>query len=124
MALVYKRFVPTGQALLTLAGAEYTREVVRVAKDITFTGGEKISASPNVSATVYSQAWNRGRGVKGRADALNRGHLGTGPSAGFPPRKTVTITGVPGRMTIENFIPLVDGFKLADEENSVMRAPL
>jgi hypothetical protein len=56
---------------------------------------------------------------------LNRGLLGSGPSAGFPIGKTVTITGIRGKATVQNIKHLVEGFQLADDEtNSVLQAPL
>lgn len=105
-----------------MSAPDYTRDALREAKNITFTGCEEIIASPTTEARFLRQ---RFRGVQGRADALNRGLLGTGPSAGFPPRKTVTITGIPGKATVQNIRHLIEGFQLADDEtNSVLQAPL
>lgn len=122
VSLVYKRFAPSGQALLTLAAPDFTRDALRLAKKITFMGCEEIYAS----ATTDTQfSWERLRGTKGRADALNRGLLGSGPSAGFPAGRTVSLVGIPGRVTVQSFRPLVEGFQLADdEENSVLQVPL
>lgn len=121
VSLVYRRFLPLGQALLTLSDPEFTRDAVRAAQNITFTGCEEIRAS----ATADQYSGQRYRGIKGRADALKRGLLGSGPSAGFPAGRTVTITGIPGRVSIQNFRLLVQGFQLADdEENCVLQVPL
>ena len=106
-----------------MAAPDFTRDALRLAKKITFMGCEEIYAS---TTTDIQFSWEkRFRGVKGRADALNRGLLGSGPSAGFPPGRTVSIVGIPGRATVQSFRPLVEGFQLADdEENSVMQVPL
>jgi len=121
-SLIYHRFAPTGQAVLTMAVPDYTRDALRAAKNITFTGHEEISASLTTDPRFFRQ---RSRGVQGRADALNRGLLGSGPSAGFPSGRTVTISGVPGKVTVQNMRQLVEGFQLADDEmNSVLQAPL
>jgi hypothetical protein len=101
---------------------DYARDALRAAKNITFTGHEEISASLTTDPRFFRQ---RFRGVQGRADALNRGLLGSGPSAGFPSRRTVTISGVPGKVAVQNIRQLVEGFQLADDEvNSVLQAPL
>lgn len=122
VSLIYKRFTPTGQAVLTLTTADLVREALRAARKITFTGREEIGAFVTVDPQFTPQ---RQRGVKGRVDALNRGLLGSGPSAGFPARRTVTVTGFPGKMLLENFMPYVEGFQLAnDRKASVMQAPL
>lgn len=122
VSLIYKRFSPTGQAILTFTTADLVREALRTAKKITFTGREEIGASMTVDPQFSAQ---RQRGVKGRIDALNRGLLGSGPSAGFPTGRTVTLTGFPGKMTLPNFIPYVEGFQLAnDRTTSVIQAPL
>ena len=122
MSLIYQRFAPTGQAVLTMALPDYARDALRAAKNITFTGREEIRASLTIDSRFFRK---RSRGVQGRADALNRGLLGSGPSAGFPNGRTVTISGVPGRVTVENIRQLVREFKLADDEiNSVLQAPL
>ena len=105
-----------------MAVPDYAQDAIRAAKNITFTGNEEISASLTIDSRFLRQ---RFRGVQGRADALNRGLLGSGPSAGFPSGRTVTITGVPGRATVKNIGELVRGFQLADDEiNSVLQAPL
>lgn len=105
-----------------MAVPDYARDALRAAKDITFTGSEEITASLTTDPRFLRQ---RSRGVKGRADALNRGLLGSGPSAGFPSGRTVTITGVPGKVTAQNIRLLVEGFQLADNEmNSVLQVPL
>ena len=122
VSLIYRRFAPTGQAVLTLAVPDFAQDAVRSAKNITFTGFEKISASLTTNPRFLRQ---RSRGVQGRADALNRGLLGSGPSAGFQSGRTVTITGVPGRVSINLIRQLIKGFQLAnDEMNSVLQAPL
>lgn len=120
-SLLYDWFSPTGKALLTFSAPDLIPDALRAAKKITFTGCEKINASVTVEARYLKQ---RFRGVKGRADALNRGLLGSGPSAGFPPGKTVTVNGFPGRMTVKSFVPFIQGFQLAnDETNSVIQVP-
>ncbi|KAF8803490.1 hypothetical protein BYT27DRAFT_6726275 [Phlegmacium glaucopus] len=122
VSLIYRRFAPTGEALLTMAVPDYAQDALRAANKITFTGSEEISASLTIDSRFSRQ---RSRGVQGRADALNRGLLGSGPSAGFPSRKTVTVSGVPGRATVHNIRQLVQEFQLADDEtNSVLQAPL
>lgn len=105
-----------------MAVPDFARDALNAAKKITFTGREEISASLTIDSRFLP---HRSRGVQGRADALNRGLLGSGPSAGFPSGKTVTITGVPGRVTLYTFRSLVQGFHLADDEiNCVLQAPL
>jgi len=122
VSLIYQHFAPTGQAVLTVAVPDYTRDALRAAKNITFTGCEEINASLTIDSRFFRQ---RSRGVQGRADALNRGLLGSGASAGFPSGRTVTISGVPGKVTVKNIRQLVQEFQLADDEtNSVLQAPL
>lgn len=105
-----------------MVAPDYAQDALRAAKNLTFTGCEEISASLTVEARFFRQ---RSRGVQGRADALNRGLLGSGPSAGFPSGRTVTITGVPGKVTAVKIRQLVQGFHLADDEmNSVLQAPM
>jgi len=105
-----------------MAVPDYARDALRAAKNITFSGSEEINASLTIDPRFSRQ---RFRGVQGRADALNRGLLGSGPSAGFPSRRTVTISGVPGKATAKNIRELVREFQLADDEiNSVLQAPL
>jgi hypothetical protein len=92
------------------------------AKKITL-GREEITASITVDPQLSTG--QRVRGVKGRADALNRGLLGNGPSAGFPSGTTVTVVGLPGKTTVENFMKLLRGFQLAlDGTKSVILVPL
>jgi hypothetical protein len=122
VSLVYHRFAPTGQAVLTLAVPDHARDALRSAKNITFTGFEEISASLTTDSRFLRQ---RFRGVQGRADALNRGLLGSGPSAGFQSGKTVTITGIPGKVSVQYIRQLLKGFQLADDEmNSVLQVPM
>ena len=123
VSLIYKRFAPSGSGILTLSTPDLVRDTLRAAKKITFTGCEEITATLSTDPKFSRE---RFRGVKGRADALNRGLRGFGPSAGFPNGRTVTVTGFPGKnMTVEKFIPYVRGFQLAnDETNSVLHAPL
>lgn len=123
VSLVYKRFKPTGQGVLTFSTPDLMQNSLPAAKKITFTGREEIFAS--ITVDPFLTAGQRLRGVKGRTDASNRGLLGNGPSAGFPPGKTVTVVGFPGKMTLKQFMPHVNGFQLAlDETKSVMQAPL
>ena len=99
------------------------RDALEAAKKITFTGREEIGASITVDPALSTG--QRRRGVKGRTDALNRGLLGSGTSAGFPAGRTVTVLGFPGTWTVRNFMPYVKGFELAlDPENSVVQCPL
>jgi len=123
VSLVYKRFLPTGQGILTLSGPDLLREALSAAKKITFTGREEIIASITLDPRLTSK--DRQRGVKGRADALNRALIGFGPSAGFPVGRTVTVVGFPGKTSLRNFMPFVKGFQLAlDETKSVVQAPI
>lgn len=100
------------------------RNAFPAAKEITFTGSEKITAVITSDPAIRTR--QRLRGIKGRADALNRGLLGFGPSAGgFPAGKTVTVVGFPGKSPIEKVLHYVRGFRLAgDEQNSVIQVPL
>ena len=105
-----------------MAVPDFARDALNAAKKITFTGREEISASLTIDSRFLP---HRSRGVQGRADALNRGILDYGPSAGFPPGRTVTITGLPGRSGVQHIIPLTQGFQLeGDETNSVLQVPL
>jgi len=122
VSLVYKRYQPTGKGLLTFSTPENLREALQAAKKITFTGREKITASITVDPQLSTG--QRLRGVRGRADASHRGLLGSGPSAGFPAGRTVTVVGFPGKMTVEKFLPLVKGFQLALDKKSVVQVPL
>lgn len=110
---------------MTLSAPDYTQKAFQAAKEITFTGSEKITAEVASNPTTIHR--QRLRGIKGRAEALKRGLLGHGPNAGgFPAGKTVTIVGFPGKFPIENLLlNYLRGFQLAsDELNSVIQVPL
>lgn len=98
-------------------------DALQAARKITFTGREKIIAS--ITLDPQLSTGQRLRGVRGRVDALNRGLHGSGPSAGFPPGRSVTVVGLPGKATVHDFMPYAQGFQLAhDEKISVSQVPL
>jgi hypothetical protein len=123
VSIDYFRFSPAGTAILTMIAPDYTRNALQAAKTITFTGCDKIRVYPTLNAKFFGQ---RFRGAKGRAEALSRGILtGSGPSAWFPAGKTVIINGFPGRSTVQDLRPFIEGFELKyDETTSVLLAPM
>jgi hypothetical protein len=123
VSLVYKNFQPTGQGVLTFSAPDNLHDSLEAAKKITL-GREEIIAS--ITVDPFLSTGQRFRGVKGRADALNRGLLGNGPSAGFPAGRTVTVVGFPGKTNVESFMSsYLRGFQLAlDETKSVILVPV
>ena len=121
----YNKFQPSGQGILAFSAPDYMRLALQETKKITFTGSEKITSS--VTTDPLRINMRRLRGAKGRVEALNRGLLGMGASAGFPAGKTVTVVGFPGKWTVDTFMPYLQGFQLARnqaETDSVLQVPL
>ncbi|KAF8162936.1 hypothetical protein B0H34DRAFT_693481 [Crassisporium funariophilum] len=122
VSILYQHFRPAGKALLTMSLPDYTRDAIRDAERLTMGDNHGITAEPTADPRFMPQ---RHRGVKGRADATNRGMLGSGPSAGFVSGKTVTLYGLPGKALKRDVSRMVQGFELAGtEETSVLQAPI
>jgi hypothetical protein len=117
VSLLYWRFNPTRRALLSFSARDAVLDAIADAKKITFTGCDKIECN----LYTNSQYEQRIRGAKGRADAVRRGFDGTGPSALFPPGKTVIVSGLRGKTPDYKFHEMIRGFQLEDDrETSVL----
>jgi hypothetical protein len=91
---LYTHFRPTGKALLTTSLPSYTQAVIRGLEDLNVAGSR-------VSGEAVYNIWSDR--VKGEAP-------GDGPSAGLEAGKTVTISGFPGRTSIQDIYKLLKNF--------------
>jgi hypothetical protein len=114
VSLIYRRFEPTGNALLSFSVPQAVAQAMDEVEKITFTGCDKIECSIYTNP-LYEQ---RIRGAKGRADAVRRGFDGSGPSALFPPGKTVTVNGLRGKTPLPKFLEMIRGFQLEDDQET------
>jgi len=120
VSLYYKHFRPTGKAILTMALPDYTRDAIRDAEQILIPGC-KILAEPVVDLPGLGIRSEPSKGDPRSDPEL----LGTGPSAGVPERRTVTLHGLRGKSTVGHVMPLLKGFRLSREEKyPVQHAPL
>lgn len=49
---------------------------------------------------------------------MRRGFEGSGPSALFPPGKTVTVSGLRGKTPLYKFLEMIRGFQLEDDQET------
>ncbi|KAF8911078.1 hypothetical protein CPB84DRAFT_1842332 [Gymnopilus junonius] len=118
VSLFYRHFRPTGKAILTMSLPEYTRDAIRDAEEI-IVPGHHIEADPideprslNIPENLSDIA---------NEDVTDPSQLGTGPAARVPERKTVTISGVPGKKSIKDIQYLLRGFRLAPDRQYPVR---
>jgi len=113
VAIDYRRFLPTGRAILTLVTPDVLNKNLHALKNTT------ISSIPITAVSCPAPSdIARIRGVDGRKEAAERGRLtGDGPGGGITNGgKNVVIWGLPGRVTPEGLKNLLRDFKLAGTE--------
>lgn len=106
MSLVFKAFVPTGDAVLSLTLPDYMRENLRALQN-TSISGHTLHASALVAPPPGNIAL--GDGLRGGLDK-------TGTS--------VVVWGFPGRYHREAFDDLLEGYELAEGDNSIIKLDL
>ncbi|PPQ76626.1 hypothetical protein CVT26_012733 [Gymnopilus dilepis] len=111
-SLLYKDFRPTGKAVLTTSLPDYTPGVLSGASDIILPGA-KIEAEAIYDIASLNIPENPAD--VGKEGAVDPSQLGTGPAARVPERKTVTITGIPGKRSFKDLDYLLEGFRLASD---------
>ncbi|RDB24265.1 hypothetical protein Hypma_008713 [Hypsizygus marmoreus] len=126
VAINYWRFGPSGRALITLTQSDFMQENLRALNRLTIAG-----IPAKAQAIYYNEAVsNRTRGVKGRAEAVERGFpLGTGPWGNYPNHeRNVVIWGLPGKLTVDALeANALEGFKVArskDGKAMIIKVPL
>ena len=131
VALVYKRFRPTDEALIALESPDYLES--HLAK---ITRLELYGAKLKAQAYIPQDGWDltrgrRSRGHKGRKEAAERGVWnGDGPNAGIKGLsidKVVTLWGFPGKATVEAVEKFLQEFKVSrtkEGEAMIYKFPL
>lgn len=117
VVLNYDRFRPTGTAYITFTKPDFTPNALKILHGNTL-GGSRIEAKL-VRSTEVSSTGSRTRGIKGKAEAAERGLFdGRGPNAGLTRNATnVVISGLPGKSTSDIIKGLVKPYKLAGYED-------
>lgn len=106
VALQYRHFRPTGKAILTMALPDFTRKAILQLENTRLLG-VRPEAEPILSPETFL-------GTPQNVNSLEV--TGDGPSAGVTPRRTVSLSGLPGRTGIETVHKLLQGFKLVNEK--------
>jgi len=113
--LLYKRFRPTGRAVLACSVPDHTQDVVRECSK-TSIGLRSIKAYPTTDEQYFER---RKRGLVGKSEATQRGALtGNGPTPGGNPNRTVTVTNVPHGMHFKKMAALAEGFELKGDDGT------
>ncbi|KAF9566298.1 hypothetical protein CPC08DRAFT_814867 [Agrocybe pediades] len=123
VAIYYKHFRPTGKALLTMVLPDYTSDALRGLREINIPG-----------CTLEAETVEKPEELLGKpkeAETTNSRRLpilpiyGNGPSAHVPVRRSVTISGIPGRAGVRHIETMLSDFKVAkDVRNPVQAVPL
>ncbi|KAK2460584.1 hypothetical protein APHAL10511_007054 [Amanita phalloides] len=97
VTLVYKRFTPTGTAMVSLTRPDFLKKNLQLLENISISG-IPLKSRPRLLDDAY-MTLPRARGEKGREEADQRGTLnGDGPRAGIrDDGRTVTVWGYPGK---------------------------
>ena len=114
VAIDYKRFIPTGTAIVTLTNSTFIRNAVSSLHGAIIAAHE-VQATSIADEDSEEMLMPRTRGVKGRAQAAERGATtGDGPAGGTKGSgSNVVLYGLPGRMSSEAAWYYLSGFKLA-----------
>ncbi|GJE86928.1 RNA recognition motif domain-containing protein [Phanerochaete sordida] len=114
VAIDYKRFIPTGTAIVTLTDSAFIRSAVSSLHG-SIIAGHEVTATSIADDDSEEMLQPRARGVKGRVQAAERGvTTGDGPAGGTKSGgSNVVLYGLPGRMTPEAAWYYLSGFKLA-----------
>lgn len=121
VAIDYLACMPTGKAILTVSSPDLAEENFRLLSNFTIMG------FPIDVRTISEPAsYGRGRGIRGRQDAINRGIFdGCGPNAGVLNTGThVTIWGLPRRAGPPALAKILEGFHLKDIEEGKAIVPI
>lgn len=112
VAVDYNRFTPTGSAWVYLTNSAFSRPAIQSINGSVLAGHE-VSAHQAEDDTEDLPL--RIRGVKGRAEAADRGIItGNGPSGGLlGGSSNVVLYGLPGKMSTEATGYYLKSFKLA-----------
>ncbi|TFK27416.1 hypothetical protein FA15DRAFT_586478, partial [Coprinopsis marcescibilis] len=117
VALLYKRFRPTREAVIAFNSLDNMTKNLRILNQLDLSG-IRVKAIP----IVADEDWDlfltkRSRGHKGRKEAAERGSWnGDGPNAGIRglnPERTVTMWGFPGKATAEAVEKFLDGYDIS-----------
>jgi len=120
VSIYYKHFRPTGKALLTMVLPDYTSDVLRGISEISIPGCSLSAESVEKPEEVLGKD-----AVGSRHNLPTLSIYGNGPFASLPARRSVTLSGVPGKTGIHNLEPLLAGFAVAkDFRNPVQSVPL
>ena len=113
VAIDYKRFRPTGKALLTFTSPEFVPAAVQ-ALDRAILSGKPLKAEADGSARMSQ----RTRGAKGALEAAQRGVIhGNGVDASISGGgKAVVLYGLPGKLQAGLLADRLRAFKLAGAE--------
>ncbi|GBE81919.1 hypothetical protein BKA93DRAFT_819367 [Sparassis latifolia] len=115
VSIDYFRLLPTQKAFIELHSPLYLQSSLKNLKNAVV-GGSQIYSYPSQDPTGGRP--DRTRGIKGRAEAAERGIItGNGPAGGLTSQgKNVVMSGLPGRMTAEALREFLKGYKLAGSE--------
>lgn len=114
--MFYKHFRPTGKAILTMALPDYTTAAVHAAESITLPGCKIVAEAVPDPQGLFLDDTEGGKPGQ---------HTGSGPSAGVADGKTVTICGFQGKTLTSQVLPMLKGFRTAeDQKHPVRLAPM
>ncbi|KAF9466362.1 hypothetical protein BDZ94DRAFT_1280997 [Collybia nuda] len=127
VAIDYHRFLPSGKALLTLNDPQFLRDNIRNLERLTV-AGLPVKSRPRLLRDDEA-APSRMRGVKGRAEASERGIVtGNGPHAGITNcERHVVIKGLPGRISLQTLENTLRSYQLAETRGGrprIVKVPL
>lgn len=121
VSMLYKHFRPTGKAVLTMALPDYITPALRAAQSISLPMCE-------ISAEVVPDPeglFRNGQDGRVAQDGKDAGVTGNGSSAGVPAGRTVTIYGFNGRTPASQVLPMLKGFRTAnDQKTPLLPVPL
>lgn len=113
--LFYKRFRPTGKAVLACSVPDHTQDVVRECSKISI-GLRTIKSFSTTDEKFFDR---RKRGLAGKSEATQRGVItGNGPTPGGNPNRTVTVTNVPHGTHFKKVAQLAEGFELKGDDGT------
>ncbi|KAI0811025.1 hypothetical protein BC629DRAFT_1023191 [Irpex lacteus] len=117
----YKHLRTTGNAWVTLTSPSFSDSTLKKFREGHYVGANVVKAS--MDAYKDDEFLTRSRGEKGRADAANRGVLGSGPSARLSGgEKNVCLSGLPEYASVEVVRRVLKSFKLTSNgEDEVVK---
>ncbi|KAH6918947.1 hypothetical protein BKA70DRAFT_1214714 [Coprinopsis sp. MPI-PUGE-AT-0042] len=131
VALLYKRFKATDEALIALGCSSHLESNLSTLNKLDIYGA-KLKAQPYTPQEGWDlTSGRRSRGHKGRKEAAERGVWnGDGPNAGIRGlniERAVTIWGFPGKATVDAVEKFLEAFKISrtkDGEAMIYKFPL